>query len=136
MGKGSLPDSRLGYPGYNVVYTESLKRVKVRQWPVVDWPLFCDGRAELPVYDGPTEIGVAVPSCQGNSAGISTPGISMPLKRREWLRCLRQHPDREFSQYIQQGLVEGIGYNYSRSAHRSSTQNMLSVGQNPEVVDQ
>ena len=45
--------------------------------------------------------------------------------------------DRDFSQYIQQGLAEGfrIGYNYSHSAHRSSTRNMLSSGQNPEVVD-
>ena len=62
--------------------------------------------------------------------------ISTPLKINAWERGLRNHPDKQFTEYLIQGITQGfrIGFNYSQPL-RSSKNNMISADQHPEIID-
>ena len=62
--------------------------------------------------------------------------IRTPLNVFEWEKCLRTHPDKEFSEYIIQGLTQGfrIGFCYHNHTCQSARSNMQSAGTNPAVV--
>lgn len=59
-----------------------------------------------------------------------------PLQWRDWSKHLSQHPDSKFIHYITQGIKEGFRIGFSYDTHKciSSTANLLSARQHPEVV--
>ncbi len=63
--------------------------------------------------------------------------ISTPLRLHEWERSLVNHPDSAFARYICSGLKEGFRVGYRRNyTLSSSSHNMESATQHPEVVDE
>ncbi len=62
--------------------------------------------------------------------------IITPLEWTVWAECLRDHPDQGFRDLIVSGLREGfrIGFNYEASMGQSSSKNMPSALERPEVV--
>ena len=67
--------------------------------------------------------------------GINT--IVTPLRVSEWEKLLLPHPDRQFVDYLLDGMKKGfrIGFNYL-SKTRVTKRNMKSAYQHPEVVQQ
>ena len=66
-------------------------------------------------------------------------GIDTPLNWREWDRCLQSHPDQRFQQYLVEGIRDGfrVGFDYRHArALRSSRNNLPSVGEHPQVVNE
>ena len=63
--------------------------------------------------------------------------VTTPLVVEEWKKRLREHPDREFAEYILQGLQEGfrLGFRHAGSEPVSASSNMQSASQKPEVID-
>ena len=63
--------------------------------------------------------------------------VVTPLRVEAWSHVLRQHPDREFVDYILRGIRQGFRIGFDRTAVRcrSAKRNMLSAEQNPEVVE-
>lgn len=63
--------------------------------------------------------------------------VSTPLVVSEWRRCLSNHPDREFVDYILRGLEEGfrLGFNYAECTPVSAKSNMQSATGRPVVID-
>ena len=63
--------------------------------------------------------------------------VVTPLRVEAWSHVLRQHPDREFVDYILRGIRQGFRIGFDRAAVRcrSAKRNMLSAEQNPEVVE-
>ena len=61
--------------------------------------------------------------------------VQTPLCLPRWEALLANHPDRDFSQYIYQGLSDGfrIGYNYD-IPHKSAKKNMKSTMEQPQVL--
>ena len=59
-----------------------------------------------------------------------------PLKWEDWYKYLSLHPDGKFSSYITQGIKEGfrIGFNYQAHKCTSTTTNLLSARQHPQVL--
>ena len=74
-------------------------------------------------------------------AGPSPPAallrINTPLVVREWQSQLSHHPDREYVQYIIDGISSGfrIGFDYTHHTCRSAQRNTLSATQHPEEVE-
>lgn len=66
-------------------------------------------------------------------SGINT--IVTPLRVSEWEKLLLPHPDRQFVDYLLDGMKNGfrIGFNYL-SKTRVTKRNMKSAYQHPEVV--
>lgn len=64
--------------------------------------------------------------------------VHTPLDIAEWRSQLCWHPDREFCQYLIDGLTDGfrIGFNYTSHRCQAAKRNMLSAVQNPGVVEQ
>ena len=64
--------------------------------------------------------------------------VTTSLKLRAWETALRQHPDREFVDFLLQGIREGfrIGFNYQEHVCKSAAGNMKSVKENPGVVEE
>ena len=64
--------------------------------------------------------------------------VQTPLATAEWREQLKTHPDREFGEYLLQGIEEGfrIGFRYGHHACRSSQANMKSALENGTVVDE
>ena len=63
--------------------------------------------------------------------------INSPLDWAQWESCLVGHPDRAYREYLVNGIREGfrVGYDYSGGlAIRSSSSNMLSAREKPEVI--
>ena len=60
-----------------------------------------------------------------------------PLNIAAWARELENHPDKEFAQYLLQGISQGfrIGFNYPREC-QSAKSNMKSAKENPLVIDE
>ena len=56
---------------------------------------------------------------------------------RAWRSSLGDHPDREFANYVTEGLTVGfrVGFNYATPL-RSARRNMPSAAEHPEVIDQ
>ena len=63
--------------------------------------------------------------------------VTTPLKLEAWEAELREHPDREYAQYLLDGIKEGfrIGFEYSSHACASSPRNMKSASEHPEPID-
>ena len=63
--------------------------------------------------------------------------VETPLVANEWERCLRNHPDGRYREYILTGLRNGfrVGFQYHTLSPTSAQTNMLSAGRNQEVVD-
>ena len=61
--------------------------------------------------------------------------VQAPLCLPRWEALLANHPHRDFSQYICQGLSEGfrIGYDYD-IPHKSAKKNMKSTMEQPQVL--
>lgn len=64
--------------------------------------------------------------------------ITTPLRLREWERGLSSHPDREFVQYVCNGIRDGfrIGFRYRTARCKGSSSNMGSAQSHKEVVEQ
>lgn len=62
--------------------------------------------------------------------------IVTPLQWQAWEGALRSYPDKQFARLIVDGLREGfrIGFNYDSNGPKSSTRNMRSAYEHPEVV--
>lgn len=73
-----------------------------------------------PVMPVPTEIAV----------------VTTPLNVEAWQVELRGHPDREYVQYLLDGIGREfrIGFDYSTHACTSSTCNMKSASEHPEPI--
>ena len=69
----------------------------------------------------PTEVGV----------------VTTPLIARAWEVELADHPDREFTSFVVEGIEKGfrIGFNYSSSIGATAAMNMHSAKEHPEPVD-
>ena len=69
---------------------------------------------------------------------LSCQTITTPLVDSEWERALADHPDRQFVDYILQGIREGfrIGFDHSRASCKSTGGNMQSALENPGPVDE
>ena len=62
--------------------------------------------------------------------------IITPLHPHKWEELLQSYPDREFAQYIVNGLRNGFRIGFNREAKlKSCTHNMLSAAQFPQVID-
>ncbi len=63
--------------------------------------------------------------------------IATPLRLREWEQGLSSHPDREFVQYVCNGIRDGfrIGFNYGTARCNRSPGNMGSAKLHEEVVE-
>lgn len=64
--------------------------------------------------------------------------ITSPLKLKRWEDVLVDLPDRQLKDYLLRGITEGfrIGFDYNLlSKLRSSSTNLLSAAENPDVVD-
>ena len=63
--------------------------------------------------------------------------ITTPLNIAAWARELENHPDKEFAQYLLQGISQGfrIGFNYPKEC-QSAKSNMKSAKENPLVIDE
>ena len=81
---------------------------------------------------------------EGRWAGIQlsdlpevTCRVQTPLKIAEWERSLRQHPDRNFCDYLLRGLAEGfnIGFWYNSCSCHWARSNMKSATENSKVID-
>ena len=64
--------------------------------------------------------------------------VHTPLVIAEWCSQLCQHSDREFCQYLIDGLTNGfrIGFNYTSHRCQAAKRNMLSAVQNSGIVEQ
>ncbi len=63
--------------------------------------------------------------------------VVTPLIIEEWERCLRDHPDRKYRQYILAGLRYSfrVGFQYEVNETTLAQTNMQSAIRNQEVVD-
>ena len=63
--------------------------------------------------------------------------ITILLNIAAWARELENHPDKEFAQYLLQGISQGfrIGFNYPKEC-QSAKSNMKSATENPLVIDE
>ena len=63
--------------------------------------------------------------------------VSSPLVANEWEAVLAGHPDREFADFVVQGLREGfrIGFDYRRHLGEKTRKNMRSVSEHPDPID-
>ena len=64
--------------------------------------------------------------------------ITTPFRVVNWEQALAQHPDRQFADYITNGIRYGfrIGYDYDTTHHRSAKCNMQSARENPGPVEE
>ena len=64
--------------------------------------------------------------------------IQTPLREQERERCLRDHPDREFCDYLLRGMTEGfrVSFHYSACSCVRAKSNMRSVLVTPGVVEE
>ena len=64
-------------------------------------------------------------------------GLSTPLHLLAWRRRLGTHPDKDYVNYILNGIEYGfrIGVDDTR-VFKSAGQNMLSAKQNPQVIEE
>ena len=63
--------------------------------------------------------------------------ITSPLKARVWERLLATHPDRQYANFIVNGIQRGfcIGCSANRPDLRSATRNMLAAYNNSSVIN-
>ena len=63
--------------------------------------------------------------------------ISTPLKLASWQAQFGNYPDRQFAEFILNGIRSGfrVGFDYERSNLKSRKHNMLSALENSQVVD-
>ena len=63
--------------------------------------------------------------------------VSSPLVANEWEVVLAGHPDREFAEFVVQGLREGfrIGFDYRRHLGKKTPKNMRSASEHPHPID-
>lgn len=61
-----------------------------------------------------------------------------PLEWKAWQAALAEHPDRALAEYLWRSIRDGfrIGFNYGRHSLRSSSGNMQSARDHPEVVNE
>ena len=64
--------------------------------------------------------------------------IATPLQWQGWAMELRCHPDREYVEFVVDGIHHGfrIGYNHSAHSCISAPRNMVSAGQHPQPIQQ
>ena len=63
--------------------------------------------------------------------------INTPLNIKAWEAELRAHPDREYVQFLLEGIQQGfhIGFDYSHHSCSSASSNMNSASIHPEPID-
>ncbi len=63
--------------------------------------------------------------------------IVTPLRVDAWAALMRGHPDREFTDFLLQGMRCGfrVGFDYRSRSCTSAKRNMLSAKENPAVID-
>ena len=63
--------------------------------------------------------------------------IQTPLVLANWVKLLANHPEKEFTQFILNGIQLGfrVGFNYSQQVLKSKSRNMLSTLDHPAVVE-
>ena len=89
---------------------------------------------ELVVLDscrpGPSEV---VP----DTLRAALAAVRTPLRVAEWGRALRGHPDREFVDYLLDGMSQGfrIGFNRAFGHLKSAKRNMVSASAEPAVIE-
>ena len=89
---------------------------------------------ELVVLDscrpGPSEV---VP----DTLRAALAAMRTPLRVAEWGRALRGHPDREFVDYLLDGMSQGfrIGFNQAFGHLKSAKRNMVSASAEPAVIE-
>ena len=72
----------------------------------------------------------------GTAGDTRLASLSTPLNLAAWTYKLRKHPDKEFAQYILDGVKHGFSIGVNESAtFTSAKKNMLSANQNPRVID-
>ncbi len=62
--------------------------------------------------------------------------VISPLHWTSWAEGLAKHPDREFADYLVQGIRDGfrIGFDYANHSCKRASRNMSSALERPEVV--
>ncbi len=63
--------------------------------------------------------------------------VESPLVVSQWSSLLKDHPDKQFAQYVLTGIAEGfrIGFDYVWAECRSAQSNLRSAESNPDVVE-
>ena len=63
--------------------------------------------------------------------------IQTPLVLANWVKLLANHPEKEFTQFILNGIQLGfrVRFNYSQQVLKSKSRNMLSTLDHPAVVE-
>ena len=63
--------------------------------------------------------------------------IQTPLVLANWVKLLANHPEKEFTQFILNGIQLSfrVGFNYSQQVMKSKSRNMLSTLDHPTVVE-
>ena len=64
--------------------------------------------------------------------------IQCPMVSGVWERCLRDHPDRRYREYLVNGFVAGfrVGFQYGKMSCTSATANMQSAVLQPGVIEE
>ena len=64
--------------------------------------------------------------------------VTTPPRLQAWEEALVRHPDREFVEYLLQGIQEGfcIGFNYQEHVCKPAAGNMKSASENPGMVEE
>ena len=64
-------------------------------------------------------------------------GVFTPLHLPQWETMLRNHPDKEYTEYILKGIQDGfrVGFNRNFCTLSSARKNMHSAEENVQVVD-
>ena len=98
-----------------------------------------------PIYTGPggqytyIEDLLKLSSCCHHASATDSrlQAISSPLHLAQWRRCLRSHPDADFSHYILQGLEFGFHIGVQEGAQlQPSRRNMQSAREHPEIIEE
>ena len=76
-------------------------------------------------------IPVSAGQVMGNLGKIKT-----PLVASAWAKALEQHPDRDFVEFVMNGIVQGfrIGFDYHTHKCQPAKQNIISAKKNPLIV--
>ena len=64
--------------------------------------------------------------------------ITTPLIAATWEEALRQHPAKQFRDYVVSGIKSGfrVGFDYTNHKLVSSKSNMLSASSNPQIIEE
>lgn len=128
QGHATMTSVCIGGDGHEVVNVEEIQ----------EFPVYSRSKRERSWY---TADLLRIAQCTPVSAGqvMGNLGkIKTPLVASAWAKALEQHPDRDFVEFVLNGIVQGfcIGFDYHTHKCRPAKQNMISAKKNPLIVEE